>query len=182
MSKQTITDNRSYANTGNIFPWPPDCLQRISYLQLGVLLFSLFVLQYSLNIKLAFLVQWQQLELYKQLSGYFLLFFIVSQWRLGISRMKDRKIFLSKRYHQHKWFGALAPLILYIHAINLGYGYQLLLSIVYLANFSIGIFNCESLKIKHKSLRTTWLTVHIGFAVLTVALVLFHIYVIYWYS
>jgi len=182
MNKQFITENQMYLNIGSLLPGSADYRLRISYLHLGVLLISLFFLQNIFDLNLTFLLQWQQQEFYKQLSGYVLLSYILLQWQLGISRMKDRTALLSRRYYWHKWRGAVAPLFLYIHTMNLGYGYQLILSIIYLANFSVGIFSCEILGIKHKFIRPIWLTAHIALAVLTLVLALFHLYIIYWYS
>jgi fructose-specific phosphotransferase system IIC component len=66
--------------------------------------------------------------------------------------------------------------------MQLGYAYQLLLSSVFLGNIVVGMLNPEVVRVAHKAYRPSWLVIHIVLAVLTMLLVVFHLYVVYGYS
>jgi len=152
------------------------------YTLLGVTLLGLFFLQYGYGIKFHWLAHWQHVTLYKQLTGFMLVGYLLLQWQLGMRKMRNKTSRLTRVHHLHKWQGALAPMIYYIHSMELGYAYQLLLSGVYFGNVVVGLFNPEMLNRLPRGYRTGWLIAHIGLAVLTLALVLYHVYVTYWYS
>jgi hypothetical protein len=152
------------------------------YVYVGLGLFGLFLLQYGLGIKLTWLAHWQQLLLYKQLTGFGMALYIFLQWRLGLTKINNQTRRIASTYRWHKSLGALAPLMFFMHSMHWGYAYQMLLSIAYFGNFLCGLCNPEVLGVVQRRLRTGWLCLHIGLAVLTVSVMLFHIYVVYWYA
>jgi len=159
-------------------PW----LEIKTYTLVGLALLVLFFLQQGFNLKPLWLAQWQQQEWYRQFSGIVLLAYLLLQWRLGKTKIQNWVGSVARIVHIHKWQGALTPLVFYAHSMQLGYAYQLLLSSVFLGNIVVGMLNPEVVRVAHKAYRPSWLVIHIVLAVLTMLLVVFHLYVVYGYS
>lgn len=126
----------------------------------------------------------QQIELYRQWSGLFLLLYLAGQFLLPLARRYGSRPLQRRHYRWHQWQGALAPLIYYVHSMQLGYAYLLVLSIVYFANIIVGLSSAEVM-LKYVTIRRYahyWLILHISLSLLTVALVLYHLYIVLAYS
>ncbi|MFV1985485.1 MAG: hypothetical protein ACC657_18195 [Thiohalomonadales bacterium] len=150
------------------------------YLVVGFSLLLLYIVQLTLQLKFHFLVELQHDTLYKQTTGYLLLLYVGYQFKLARAR-KDTK---SMRYHfsLHKIQGVFAPLVLYIHSMELGYAYQVLLSSLFLTNCLLGLLSPQQFKLRNVSYVNCWLILHVSVALLIVALALYHLFVTYWYS
>jgi len=152
-----------------------------AYLKMGFLLLTLFIVQLIFDLHWVWLEQLQQNSVYKQATGFLLLFFILMQWQVPLHRFKgelaSKHLLLS-----HKTQGAIAPLLLYFHSVELGYAYQCVLSSVFLVNIAVGLLNYEILSIRNKIFRYGWIIVHISLAVATVFLAVYHLYISYVYN
>lgn len=125
----------------------------------------------------------QDVESYRLWSGGVLATFLLVQWLLPGLRISGRFKGAAKVYPWHRWLGALAPLLFYAHAVWLGYGYLVLLAMVFLSNVLVGLWDktiVADLRARDRYARV-WLTVHVTLACLTMGLTLFHIYVVFGY-
>ena len=152
------------------------------YLIVGMFLAGLYVFQYLSGLQWSGLLIVQSDMAYKQLSGYLLLIALLYQWRLSKERNFNRLARRPRVLKNHKWVGAFLPLPLFFHAIQPGYGYQYVLTASFLLCIVVGLFNTETVRVQCKTCLFIWTLLHIILAVMTLILVVFHIYVVYAYS
>jgi ferredoxin-NADP reductase len=154
--------------------------QSKTYFYLGMTLFVAFLAQYLFEWKMPWLQNLQTQEPYKIYSGLLLAFYILTQFIMSYNNMCEKPHVSAYKYQQHKFRGAFAPLIFFIHSTQFGVGYLLMLSMIYFSNFLLGIFNHERIKNPINRIRyfKLWLPLHIVLSLLLIALVGFHIYVV----
>lgn len=153
-----------------------------TYLMLGMGFLMLFTAQLMLELRWNWLAQLQQVEFYRQFTGYLLLAYVLLQTRLGLKRIRNKVGNLRREFDIHKIQGVFGPLVFYIHSIEVGYAYQMLLAFVFLGNCIIGYFSPHALQWHNRLYLLSWTVIHISLAMLTLALMLFHIFVVYNYS
>ena len=157
--------------------------QNRGYFYLGLFLLVAFALQDALGLKIPEIESLQVEEAYRHWSGLALTLYIAAQFILPLMRLCSKTKTTVRQYRIHKWQGALAPLIYYFHATGMGYAYLLFLSYVYFANFLLGLFNHELIGSKQKKYYSFyWLTSHVVLSLLSVALIAYHIYVVFAYK
>ena len=148
------------------------------YRILGLSLLLAYYLQDSLGIKLTELEQLQANDDYKIFSGLLLLTYVLSQWRLPITRWLNRnadKLLQKKRSHQS--FGTIAPLVFYLHATSIGYAYLAALASVYLANSLLGYGSGEFIGQRFKKAYVFgWTLMHVGLSTCLLFLSAYHTY------
>ncbi len=154
------------------------------YFYLGAALLLAFALQEILPLKWPWLETLQERERFKRWSGLLLTLYIGSQFILPFLRQRGYLRAAARHYHLHKLQGAFAPLFFYAHSTSLGYAYLLGLSLVYFANVALGLLNHERVTQPRPTQRYRfyWLIAHIGLSLLIVALVAYHIYVVFAYQ
>ena len=156
------------------------------FFYLGLILLVLFMIQSIFNLKVPFLVEWQSNGSYKKWSGFVLAFYIGLQWVLPILRMTKRQKLVKRFYPIHKYAGAFAPLIYYFHSMEWGYAYLIVLSTVYFANIVLGLFSLDivgsQIKNYRKQYSFIWMVLHVSLSLLTVWLMVYHIYIAYAYQ
>ena len=148
----------------------------------ALVLVALYLLEALHGPTITPLLELQQNEWYKQITGFLLMAYVLYQLRLAILRMSHKKINNTLETNRHIWFGVFTPLALFIHSSQLGYGYQALLAGMFLFNVLIGLCSPKFLKIRHKSYIVVWLVIHSGIAVIVPVLLMYHLYVIYFYD
>ena len=149
----------------------------------GLILLSLYVLQRVLHIEWDWLVNLQGQEMFKRWSGLALALFITFQWLLTLTRVKKKlRKYALKMNGLHKWIGAISPLFFYVHSTNLGYGYLLLLSYIFLANTLLGYINLDIIKSKSDVVFKSWMIIHVAFSIIITILMFFHIGVVFYYK
>lgn len=150
---------------------------------LGLVLLFAFFIQFFLKLEWSWLLQLQQEEMFKRWTGLFLALFIVFQWMLSLTRSvkKLRKYNLNMQA-AHKWLGAVSPLFFYIHSINLGYGYLLLLAYIFFSNALLGYINLDVIKNKGEVLFKGWMITHVALSLIISILMLFHITMVFYYK
>jgi len=152
------------------------------YFCLGVLLLTAFAIQEFGNLSWPWLAKLQANDVYKQLTGFTLVGYLVHQWRCSLLRNKGLILKAAKLLNQHKLLGALAPVFFYAHAQHLGYAYLQTLSLVYFAIFLTGLCNVEISHIRKHWFHNIWITVHVGLATGLLFLLGYHIFISYAYQ
>ena len=148
----------------------------------GTLLIVLYLTQLTFNLRWNWLDNLQSGEVYQQFTGFLLLTYVLMQGRLGLHRFRKQSIKYQTLLEQHKSQGILGPIIFYIHSIDIGFAYQTVLVVVFLANIMVGYLNPQSIAIRNKLYTMSWTILHVGLAMLTLSLMIFHIYIVYYYS
>ncbi len=154
---------------------------KLRYVWLGVALLAAFGLQWWLNWEWAWLEGLQSAESYKRWSGFALGGYLGLQFMLPVTRWFgsiNRSVSL---YRWHRWQGALAPLVYYVHSTTFGFAAVGFLSAVYFANTVVGLFNQELIANVRWKMRyqRVWLVFHIVLSLLLVALTLVHLYTVF---
>ncbi|MFT4535867.1 MAG: hypothetical protein ACJA1A_002811 [Saprospiraceae bacterium] len=114
---------------------------------IGLILFTLYLLQYLAQLEFDYLTQLQTNSTYRHWSGFVLFLFILGQWVLPIFRgvfdMKGKAI---ERMHSiHNLLGVTSPIVFYLHSSRPDYGLLLLLTVVFFMNLLVGLsLNCDS--------------------------------------
>jgi methionine sulfoxide reductase heme-binding subunit len=154
-----------------------------NYIWVGYVLLGIFVLQYILGWQCAVLQRWQMNATYKAITGFLLALYIGFQWLLYFFRKQTHRNNEQKRkmYQLHKWVGAWSPLFFGVHSVKLGYAYLLILSILYFANFLLGLMNVEAIAAKSKWYLQVWLVAHLTFSTLIVCLTVHHVWVSFYF-
>ena len=158
-----------------------------SYIWLGLALLMGFLVQSFAGLEWSWLASMQSGESYQRWSGLFLMTFILVQWILPALRLAKRYQEAAQFYPAHKYLGALSPLVFYVHSIKFGYAFLGFLSITYFLNTFLGLFNKELLT---TSSNTTlkegftffWLITHIVLSLMTLLLMLVHIFLVFGYQ
>lgn len=152
------------------------------HISLGIFLFALLITQYFIPIQWEQLARLQSDELYKQLSGFAILCFVILQWRLAHLRSASRSQEARQNLNTHQWLGVLAPVLIFIHSTQTGHEHQTALLGLFIATILTGLFSFHTVKIRKQWFIVGWTILHITLATMVIALMAFHIYVVFWYS
>lgn len=152
------------------------------YFYLGLALLIAFFVQEIHPWRWHWLTGLQDNDVYKQLSGFVLVAFIIHQWHCSILRNKGLMREAGRILHRHKSIGSFAPLFFYAHSQTLGFAYLQVLSLVYFAIFLSGLFNFETTHIHKSWYQLIWITVHIGLSTALLFLMSYHIFISYAYQ
>lgn len=154
-----------------------------NYFWIGAGLLVLFVIQQATGLRFTELALLQNDSLYKQLTGFTLASFISYQWYFSLLRIQKQFPKAARHAGLHKQLGVLAPLLFFLHAQELGYAYQLILSLAFFAVFVTGLFNPESINAFRSSrFRQVWVVTHIGVATLLPFMLVYHVCISYWFE
>jgi len=153
-----------------------------SYLLMGSFFLALYFTQLNLSLRWGWLDNLQHGEVYQQITGFLLLAYVIMQGRLGIHRLSKPNMPFRSLLANHKIQGVLGPVLFYVHSMDIGFAYQVVLTFVFLGNSLVGYLSPQAIKLRMKWYILSWTILHIGLAILTLVLMLFHIYVVYYYS
>jgi len=128
-------------------------------LLLGLIFLSAFLVQELYAIKWPWLVQIQTNNVYKQISGFLLLIFILNQWHLSLLRIQNKMHIAHRELERHKLIGATAPVFFYFHSHSFGYAYLFILSSVFLGNVLIGLLHPIAMNCVRKWILKIWVVV-----------------------
>ena len=101
---------------------------------LGLCVFYLF--QSVLDWGLPRLASLQQLDGYRITTGSLLIAFIGYQWYLPYLRLTGNPAQIESQWHTY--LGVLAPVLLYLHTVSLGFAYTVALSSLFVLNTMVG--------------------------------------------
>ena len=125
---------------------------------LGTILLALYIAQGCLGLQWQPLASLQEDDTYKIGSGAVLALYLLNQ-----SLIARRRIFAPiSVLVWHKLLGALAPVVLYLHASRFGYGYLLLLSISFAVTVGLGLLHRPALHAPSRWLYTWWFILHVA--------------------
>lgn len=151
------------------------------WLTTGALLIAAFVAQALWGWRWEWLAALQANELYKQLTGLSLVLFFVMQWRLSVARMGSASP-AARLLTLHRDQGALAPLLLYLHAISFGYAYIRAMSLAFLGLVALGLLQKPLARLNSNRLNTAWLVVHVALAAVLPILIGYHAFNAFYYE
>lgn len=114
---------------------------------------------------------------YRVVTGFALTVLVAFQWAYVVLRRRP-KTDLKALLVQHLWIGAAAPILLMIHALSSGYGYQAALVWVFLANCVLGLLSPRIPGRQLRGLERLWLPLHIAGSISVVALIAIHVVVV----
>ena len=134
----------------------------------GGALLALYVAQARLDLEIPALAALQRDERYKVITGSLLAGYLLYQTLMGRRRIYDQVGVV----FWHKLAGALAPLLLYLHATHFAYGYLILLTGLYLGTAGLGLLH--KLALRQRTLYTWWLIIHLATACTLVVLSGYH--------
>lgn len=136
----------------------------------GGLLVVGYVAQAVLGLEWPALVALQATARYKVASGTAVLALFGYQSLLGARRTYDPVGSVAR----HQWVGALAPIVLYLHAARFGYGYLAVLAVSYLGTVALGVLSRAAASCRARSLYTLWFVTHAALASALVVLAAYH--------
>ena len=169
-----FTESFNYANNEDMKIFAP-------YRLVGIVMLLLFFIQDFFHLKSMAYEALLQKEQYRIYSGLFLLFWFSLLFVRPYGKAKTYSCISAKTYSWHTWVGALSPLAFFIHSTTFGVGYLGFLSALFFANIIVGITNHELLPNASKRFfyyHKIWLPLHIILAMVTLAMVAIHIYVV----
>lgn len=149
---------------------------------IGLFLICNYLIQDYFDWQLESLYQLQQDFIYKQISGIVFLGLILFQWRLYYRRSTKNTNSIQNIFFSHRFYGAITPLFLYMHSMEIGYALQAMLSICFISCVLSGLFSPNTWGIRAKYYINTWLVFHVMSASCMLGLTVFHVYIVYWYG
>lgn len=157
-------------------------LPKQRYFYIGLIFLLAYLLQDILNLHWHWLMNLQTGESFKRWSGLLLAMYIGSQWALSAFRITRKGKAAKWSYTFHNQAGAAAPFFFYTHAMELGYAYLFVLSLVYYSNMVVGLFNPTVLNNRNASFAFYWMIVHVTLSVLVVVFAIYHIFIVFYYQ
>lgn len=152
------------------------------YFLTGLSLIALYLTQLLLNLRWEWLGNLQSDEIYRQFTGFLLFAYVFMQGRLGLKRIRKSATSVSALFYSHKTQGVFGPVVFYIHSIDAGFAYQLILTFVFLGNCVVGYISPQAIPIRNKLYVLSWTVLHVGLAIMTFILMFFHMFIVYYYS
>ena len=149
---------------------------------LGYFLLVLFLIQSVVGLESEYIQGLQGDEIYKRWSGLGLTVFILIQWLLTLYRISLKSKSSNALMSIHKWMGALSPLAFFIHSMNWGFQFTLVLSISFFFNFVLGLLNVSAIKLAKPKLYRMWFMTHILLSVAITFLTGLHIFQVFYYE
>ena len=142
---------------------------RISFV-IGTLLLVLYVAQGWLELEWQPLASVQADLRYKVVSGGVLALYLLHQSLIARRRIFEPITTLVR----HKLAGAFAPLVLYLHASRFGYGYLLMLSLVFIGTVGLGLLHRPVMRAHARWVFTWWFVLHVATSASLVVLAGYH--------
>jgi hypothetical protein len=138
---------------------------------IGIALLAAYLGQAWLELEWTWVARVQADDTYKVCSGLVLAGYLLRQSFMGRRRLRNPIGVL----FWHKLGGALAPLVLYVHASRFAYGYLLLLGWMYLGTALLGLLHRRVLRSHARKLFTVWFIVHVTTSASLVVLSGYHV-------
>lgn len=124
----------------------------------------------------------QDIELYKQVTGAGLVLLFAVQWRLTAARTCGATRRANQLLVPHRYWGAVVPLCLYLHADNFGYAYIRVMSLGVLSLVLVGCLHPSVIRFNRNWLTTAWLVTHIALAATLMVVIGYHAFNAFFYE
>ncbi len=134
-----------------------------------------YLIQSTLDWGLPTVVALQESDVYRFTTGSLLIALIGYQWYLPYLRLTGKLAQTATQWHGYS--GVLAPLLLYLHSVSLGFAYTFVLSFLFVLNSMIGAVDktlIRNFEQRERFLRI-WLLVHVPASCLITVLALIHL-------
>ncbi|MEE9156991.1 MAG: cyclic nucleotide-binding domain-containing protein [Gammaproteobacteria bacterium] len=134
-----------------------------------------YLIQSTLDWGLPTVVALQESDVYRFTTGSLLIALIGYQWYLPYLRLTSKLTQTATQWHGYS--GVLAPLLLYLHSVSLGFAYTFVLSFLFVLNSMIGAVDktlIRNFEQRERFLRI-WLLVHVPASCLITVLALIHL-------
>ena len=163
---------------------PPPRSRDVAVIAIGLILLVAYLAQAALGFHWPWLEVLQTEETYRRWSGAVLSLYILAQWVLPLRRHQGDPIVLARAITVHRALGAVAPLVFYAHSTRFGYAMLLALSVAYLGNVVVGLFDKTWIRDSAARARYArlWLVPHILLSCMVAGLTLVHIWVVFAYQ
>ena len=134
----------------------------------------IYLTQGAFDWGLTGLVELQNIDVYRIISGTMLITFIGYQWYLPYLKLKGQPAQVAT--DRHTYLGVLGPILLYLHSVSLGFAYTFVLTSLFLLNSVVGALDkslIANVEQRHRYLRI-WLLIHVPLACLVSVLAFIH--------
>lgn len=149
----------------------------------GLALVAAYLAQDALDASWPALAALQSQDWYKYATGAGLVAYLGWLWSLFVRRRGGLRGPAAVRWQAlHERSATFAPCLFYLHSMQVGYGYQTVLSGVLLAAVVVGTLAPQALGIRARLYVAVWSTTHVALAAALVALVLYHGYIAFYYK
>jgi hypothetical protein len=148
--------------------------QATPWVAAGMIFLIVYVVQATTGWHWSWLASLQEIELYKQITGLALTLLFLMQWRLTAARMEGDIQNARRRLITHRNWGAIAPLLLLLHASEFGYAYIRVLCLAFLALISLGLLHQSVTRLNQPWVITGWMVLHVALATMLICLIGYH--------
>ena len=146
----------------------------------GILMVVAYVAQYAFGLRWEWLYRLQSVDEFKYATGICLMLYIGWQWYLFLARLNRNRLWRILALHERS--GVVAPVIFYIHSVQVGYGYLAVLGWIFLTGVIIGLANPLGLNVRRRYYTAGWMALHVAVAALTLIMGLYHGYIAFYYK
>lgn len=129
-----------------------------------------YIVQACAGLEVGWLVRLQDDDRYRALTGVLLAAYLALQASLGARRLRDPAGAVSR----HKLYGAVGPVVLYVHASRFAYGYLLVLVLFFLGTMLFGLLHRPVLALRARRLFTVWFVMHVAMSTLLLVFGAYH--------
>jgi hypothetical protein len=146
----------------------------------GLGLLAAYLLQAAIGLQLGPLTALQRATPFRWTTGGILVAFFVFQWYLPVLRVAGYVRRAAGQYVWHKWLGALAPLLFFLHAPRPGHGFLFALASIYLANTLTGLLDKTIFTdpIRQQNYVRVWLFFHVALSMMITGLAVLHVFAV----
>jgi ferredoxin-NADP reductase len=136
---------------------------------------AFYLLQGALDWDSIGMTALQQSNTYLMVTGALLMAFIGYQWYLPFLRLTNQSSPTAPRLHGQ--LGMLAPILLYLHSVSLGFAYTVVLSSLFIFNTMVGALDKTLIRrhAERQRFQRVWLLVHVPASFLVTGLTLIHL-------
>jgi hypothetical protein len=134
-----------------------------------------YLIQNALDWGLPVVAALQQLDGYRITTGSMLIAFITCQWYLPYMRLSRKPAHVATQWHSYT--GVLAPFLLYLHSVSMGFAYTVVLSSLFLLNAMLGAIDKTLINNLEQRLlyQRIWLMLHVPSSCLITVMAFIHL-------
>ena len=149
----------------------------------GLALVLAYVGQDALDASWPALAALQTQDWYKYATGTGLVLYVGWLWclfALRLGGLRGRNV--GRWMARHEKSAVFAPCLLYLHSVQIGYGYLAVLGGVFLSAVAVGLASPAAFRFRSRSYLAAWLVLHVMLAALVTLLGLYHGYIALYYK
>ncbi|MDX1569342.1 MAG: cyclic nucleotide-binding domain-containing protein [Xanthomonadales bacterium] len=142
-----------------------------------IALSAFYLVQALFELAPDWLVGIQEGDGYALTTGSLLLAYVAYQWTLPWLRLRGKLAQTGPHYRWHRWLGPLGPVLLLAHSASLGFGYTVVLPILFVVNAVVGALDKSVIRDPELafSYQRLWLAIHVPLSCLVTVIMLIHL-------